>query len=122
VTDERHPPGDDDSNGGCGPWDDEWQSLPMDERAEYALQAVREGRWLTLLRTPIDSDLLDVIACVRVMGADELDAEALAALIRHGRTGPMLMVAIKLLAEIAGEQHLSPDWLGAWGSWALQRG
>ena len=104
------------------PHDDSWMSLPDGERAAYARQAVAEGRFLTLLKRPIDSDLLDVVACLRSMTEDGPDmGEEMAVLISNGRVGPMLIVALKLLAELASEQQLDPSWLAVWGSYAIER-
>ncbi len=106
-------------DGSCGIQHDSWQSLPAPERREHVLSEIAAGRWLGLLRTPVDSDLLDVIACIRAIQDENNDA--LAVIIRNGNAGGMLITTLKMLAEGAADQGLDIDFLGVWGSFALAR-
>lgn len=102
-----------------GPWDDSWTTLPAPQRREHVLAEIAEGRWLGLLRSPIDSDLLDVIAAVRAIQDDNNDA--LSVIIGNGNVAAMLVTSLKMISEAAADQGIPPDFLGVWGSWALVR-
>ena len=125
MTDDQQPSPSPDGGGqdndGFGPWDDSaaWLTLSARDRAEHVAREIRAGRWLTLLRTPVDSDLLDLIAAVRALRSD--NTAALAVILRNGNSGSMLITAIKLLAEAADEQNVTDDFLGVWGSYSLVR-
>jgi hypothetical protein len=106
-------------DGNCGIQHDSWQSLPTAERRDYVLSEVAAGRWLALLRQPVDSDLLDVVASVRAIRSDDYDALSL--ILANGNVGGMLIASLKMLSEQAAELSISPDFMAVWGSWALAR-
>ncbi len=104
---------------GDGQMHDAWTTLPAPERRDYVLSEIGAGRWLGLLRQPVDSDLLDCIAAVRAIQADDYDALSL--ILRNGNAGAMLITALKMLSEAAADQGISPDFLAVWGSHSLAR-
>jgi hypothetical protein len=62
-----------------------------------------------------DDDLADITAAVQCVRDD--DTAGLAAIVRHGSPGGMLVTAVKLLAEAASEPGASPE---HWRRWAAQ--
>lgn len=62
-----------------------------------------------------DDDLADITAAVQCVRDD--DTAGLAAILRHGCPGGMLVTAVKLLAEAASEPGASPE---HWRRWAAQ--
>ena len=96
-----------------------WRKLPPAERQAHVARVIAAGGWLTLLSTPHDDDLLDLMAIVRAVRHNNVSALSL--VMRNGNPHGMLVTAAKLLAEVADETGVSNEFLSVWSSLAADR-
>ena len=97
----------------------DWHSLPAPDRAAFVVAEASAGRWLPLMRQPLDDDVLDVMAAVRAVRQDNLSA--LATILRTGNHAKMVVTAVKIIAEMAVDSEVSDEYLAVYSSYAAER-
>lgn len=84
-------------------------------------EALATGRELSVMQNPADPDpeVLAVMAAVQAIRAG--DTEGLAVIIRHCDSYQMLILTLKLFAELLDEQRITPAHSRVWASHAAIR-